>query len=128
MQFAMMRAAQRDGEFIAHLLPQSAELRKAQMVRVAGLSAADEAGLFGDKAQVLLVPQPPGFGWGHLRPTGPLATSYRPRSPAVALHEISLSPTVYGGPKSAAQTGFDTPGAKAWLRSGLAGQGGRSAD
>ena len=34
------------------------------MVRVAGLSAADETGLFGYKAQVLLVPQPFGFGEG----------------------------------------------------------------
>ena len=51
----MMRAAERDREFIADLLGQSARLRKAQMVRVARFAAADEAGLSGDKAQVLLV-------------------------------------------------------------------------
>jgi hypothetical protein len=52
MQFAMMCAAKRDGEFIAD----SARLRKTQMMRVAGFAAADGAGLFGYKAQVLLVP------------------------------------------------------------------------
>ena len=60
----MMGAAQRDREFIADLLPEPARLRKAQVVRVAGLTAADEAGLFGDKAQMLLVPQPFSLGQG----------------------------------------------------------------
>jgi hypothetical protein len=50
VQFAMMRAAERDREFIADLLSKSARLRKAQMVRVAGLSAADKAGLLRYKA------------------------------------------------------------------------------
>ena len=62
VQFAMMRAAKRDGEFIADLLPKAARLRKAQMVRVAGLAAADEAGLFGHKAQMLPVPSLLGSG------------------------------------------------------------------
>ena len=56
VQFAMMRAAERDREFIADLLPKSARLRKTQMVRVAGFAAADEAGLFGHEAQMLFVP------------------------------------------------------------------------
>ena len=64
MQFAMMRAAERDRKFIADLLRKSARLRKAQMVRVAGLAAADETGLFGHKAQMLLVPQPLGLRQG----------------------------------------------------------------
>jgi hypothetical protein len=71
VQFAVMRPAERDREFIAGLLSKSARLRKAQMVRVAGLSAADKAGLVGHKAQVLLVPQPPGFGQGPFETNGP---------------------------------------------------------
>jgi len=71
VQFAMMRPAQRDGKLVADLLPKSALLGKAQMVRVAGLSAADKAGLVGHKAQVLLVPQPPGFGQGPFETNGP---------------------------------------------------------
>jgi hypothetical protein len=69
VQFAVMRPAERDREFIADLLSKSARLRKAQMVRVAGLSAADKAGLVGHR--VLLVPQPPGFGQGPFETNGP---------------------------------------------------------
>src|SRR6266404_6167759 len=57
-QFAMMRTAQRDGKFVAGFLPKSAVLRKTQVVRVAGLPAADKAGLPGYKAQMLLIPRP----------------------------------------------------------------------
>ena len=38
------------------------------MVRVAGFAAADEAGLFGDKAKVLPVTQPLGLRQGHFGP------------------------------------------------------------
>jgi hypothetical protein len=51
-----MCPAERDREFVADLLAEPARLRKAQMVRVAGLAAADDAGRFGHKAQVLTVP------------------------------------------------------------------------
>jgi len=54
MQFTVMRPAERHRKFIADLLSEPALLRKAQMVRVAGLSAADEAGLPGHKAQCCL--------------------------------------------------------------------------
>ena len=66
-----MGSAERHRKFIADLLSEPARLRKAQMVRVAGLSAADKAGLVGHKAQVLLVPQPPGFGQGPFETNGP---------------------------------------------------------
>ena len=59
-----MCAAKWNGEFIADLLSKSAQLRKTQVVRVTGLSAADEAGLPRDKPEMLLVPQPLGFGQG----------------------------------------------------------------
>ena len=52
----MMRAAERDRKFIADLLSKSARLRKAKMVRVGRFAAADEAGLFGHKPQMLFVP------------------------------------------------------------------------
>src|SRR5882724_6559808 len=64
MQFAVMRPAQRHREFVADLLPKSSGLREAQMVRVAGLSVADDAGLFRNEPQVLLVPKPLGLRQG----------------------------------------------------------------
>jgi hypothetical protein len=59
MQFSVMRAAKGDRKLIADLLSQSARLRKPQMMRVAGLPPADEAGLFCHKAQVVTVAQAP---------------------------------------------------------------------
>jgi hypothetical protein len=53
----MMRATQRHGELVADLEAETAGLREPQMGRVRGLASADEAGLFGHKAQVLLVPE-----------------------------------------------------------------------
>ena len=50
MLFAMMRPAERDREFIADLLSKPARPGKAQMVRVAGIAAADKAGLLRYKA------------------------------------------------------------------------------
>ena len=55
VQLPMMRATQRHRELVADLEAEPAGLCEPQMVRVAGLAAADEAGLFGHKAQVLLV-------------------------------------------------------------------------
>ena len=48
----MMHAAERDRKFITDLLPEPARLCKTQVVWVAGLAAADKAGLLGDKAEV----------------------------------------------------------------------------
>ena len=42
----MMRPTKRYRELIADLLPKSARLCKTQVVRVAGLAATDEVGLF----------------------------------------------------------------------------------
>ena len=58
MQFAVMRAAEENGKLVADLLSQSARLHKPQMMGIAGLPAADEAGLFGHKAQMDTVAQP----------------------------------------------------------------------
>jgi hypothetical protein len=55
VQFTMMRPAKRHREIIADLLCKHAGSRKAQMVRVAGLAAADKAGLLGHEPQMLLV-------------------------------------------------------------------------
>jgi hypothetical protein len=62
MLFAMMRPAERDREFIADLLPKPARLGKAQMVRVAGIAAADKAGLLRYKSGDAACPQPLGSG------------------------------------------------------------------
>jgi hypothetical protein len=56
MQFAMMRAAKRDRKFIADLLAEPTRLRKTQVVRIARLAPADEAGLLRHEPKMLLVP------------------------------------------------------------------------
>ncbi len=55
MDFAVVHAAERDGELVAGLAPQRAWLCVAQMVRIGWLATADEARLLGDVAQVVLV-------------------------------------------------------------------------
>ena len=62
VQFAMVCAAQRDGKLVADLEAETAGLRKPQMMGIAGLAPADEARLFGDKAQMGLVTQAPRHG------------------------------------------------------------------
>ena len=53
VQLAVMGPAQRYGEFVADLLSKSARLCETQVMRIAWLAAADEAGLLGDKAEML---------------------------------------------------------------------------
>ena len=48
MNLAMMASAQRDGELVADLAAKGAGLRKAEVVRVRRLAAADQARLLGD--------------------------------------------------------------------------------
>ena len=64
MEFAMMAAAERHGELIARLAAESAALRKAQMMGVARLPAADQARLAGDKSDVVAVADTPRLRMG----------------------------------------------------------------
>ena len=57
VQFAMVCPAQWDREFVADLEAETAGLRKAQMMGIAGLAPANEARLFGHEPQVGLVTQ-----------------------------------------------------------------------
>ena len=50
MQLTVMSPAEQDGELIADLLSEPAGLGNAQMVRIAGLPAANQAWLFDDEA------------------------------------------------------------------------------
>jgi len=47
--------AERDGELVAGLAAERARLQVAQVMRVRGLAATDQAGLLGDVAQVFAV-------------------------------------------------------------------------
>jgi hypothetical protein len=58
VQFAVMRPTKRYSELVADLKTETAGLSKAQAVGIAGLPAADQAGLLGDKSQVGFVAQP----------------------------------------------------------------------
>ena len=55
MDRAVMRAAERDGEFVARLAAERARLHVAQMVGIGWLAATDEARLLHDTAKVLRV-------------------------------------------------------------------------
>ena len=55
VQLPVMTTAERHRKLVAHLDAQSARLREAQVVRVAGLAPADDAGLRGDKTKMRLV-------------------------------------------------------------------------
>ena len=64
MQLPMMPAAERYGEFVADFEPERSGLRKAQVMRIGWLPAADQAGLRGDEPQMGFVAQPLGLGDG----------------------------------------------------------------
>jgi hypothetical protein len=55
MQIAMLRAAERHRELVAHLHAEGAWLHKAEVMRIGGLPATDEAGLPRDELEILLV-------------------------------------------------------------------------
>src|SRR4029077_19220588 len=55
MDLTVMAAAQRHGEFITDFAPECAVLREAQMMRICGLAAANETGLFGHKPHMIPV-------------------------------------------------------------------------
>ncbi len=64
MNFTMMAAAQRDGELVAHLAAQSPVLRKAQVMSVGRLAAANETGMLGNEPDMLAIAKPTWFGEG----------------------------------------------------------------
>src|SRR5215471_8459416 len=55
MDGAVMRAAERDGEFIARFAAERPWLQVTKMMRIGLFAAADEARLFGDITKVLPV-------------------------------------------------------------------------
>src|SRR2546425_9222932 len=55
MDRAVMRAAQRDGEFVARFAAERPRLQVAQMMRIGLFAAADETRLLGDITKVLPV-------------------------------------------------------------------------
>lgn len=57
MQIAVMRAAERDSELIAHLHADCTGLCEAKVMRIGWLTAADEAGLRRDVFEMVLVPK-----------------------------------------------------------------------
>ena len=61
VEFAMVQAANRYGEFVADFASQGTRLRIAEMVRIGWLAAAHEARLLGYKLEVVLVAQPEGL-------------------------------------------------------------------
>src|SRR4051812_5067289 len=62
MKLTVMAAAQGHGELVAHFEAERPRLRGLQVVRVARLSAADEAGLSGDVAEVRFITAALGLG------------------------------------------------------------------
>ena len=62
MDLAMMPAAERHREFVAHLAAKRPWLSKAQMVRIRGRAAANQTGLLDDEPHVLAVANSARFG------------------------------------------------------------------
>ena len=60
MDGAVMRAAERDGEFVARFAAERPRLQVAKMMRIGLFAAANEARLLGDKTQMLPVTIAPG--------------------------------------------------------------------
>src|SRR5256886_8413166 len=61
MDRAVMRAAERDGEFVARFAAERPRLQVAKMMRIGLFAAADEARLLGDITKVLPVTIAPQF-------------------------------------------------------------------
>src|SRR2546422_4426591 len=64
MDRAVMRAAERDGEFVARFAAERPRLQVAKMMRIGLFAAANEAGLLGNIAKVLAVAIAPRCGNG----------------------------------------------------------------
>ena len=58
MDLAMMAAAQRDDEFVAHLAPERTMLREPKVMRIRRLAPTNQTGLLGTRICVGLVPKP----------------------------------------------------------------------
>ena len=61
MDFAVVAPAERDGELVADFAAECAALGEAQVMGVAGLPAADQAGLLCDEPEVIAVTDTPRF-------------------------------------------------------------------
>jgi hypothetical protein len=61
MELAMVCPAERYRELVADLAAERAVLRKTQMMGIARLSSADQAGLLGDKAQMITIAEATGL-------------------------------------------------------------------
>ena len=93
MQLPMVPAAERHRELIADFEADCPGLGKPQVMRIAGLPAADQARLRGDKLQMRLVTQPLRFSDGELALVDPVCDQAiercrRQRRAAVALISI----------------------------------------
>ena len=58
VHLAMMAAAQRDDEFVAHFSPKRTMLRKPKVMRIRRLTPTNQAGLLSHEFAVGLVPKP----------------------------------------------------------------------
>lgn len=62
MEFAMMSPAERDCELVADFASECSILGKTQMMGIARLPSADQAGLLGHKSHVVAIANAPQFG------------------------------------------------------------------
>ena len=107
MQFAMMRAADRDCVFVAHLAPEGARLSEANVMRLRRRSAADDAGLPRYELAMHLVTQPdrlrdkaPSAGNGALGCSGNISAPFGAFTCSVATIGGSSRPSPSRGPRS----------------------------
>jgi hypothetical protein len=59
VELAVVTSTQRNSELIAHLAPKRAMLGESQVMCVGGLPAANQAGLFGNRSDVIPITNSP---------------------------------------------------------------------
>jgi hypothetical protein len=64
VDFAMVAAAERNSELIADLAAKCPALHKPEMMGICRPSIANQAGMLGDRSDVIPVSRPTGFGHG----------------------------------------------------------------
>jgi hypothetical protein len=67
MELTMVAATEWDGELVADFAAERPALRESQVMSIAGLPATDQAGLLGDKPQVVAIADAARLGEGKYR-------------------------------------------------------------
>ena len=94
MDGAVMRAAERDGEFVARFAPERPRLQVAKMMRIGLFAAADETRLLGNITKVLAVtiaPRCRNDEQALVDAVGPIGGAVSRRAPLMGANKTDMS-------------------------------------